>query len=50
MSPTGTWMLGRRIPRAFFSRSQNSFQVTTSGPPSSNVLFVAASRSIALSK
>src|SRR5437879_4349940 len=33
-----------------FSRSQNSFQVTASGPPSSRIRPVAASRSIAREK
>src|SRR5436309_10166271 len=48
--PTGTWMLGRPMPRIRFTRSQNSFHDTASGPPTSNVLSIAASRSTARAK
>src|SRR6266540_935889 len=50
MSPIGTCTLGRRIPRPRFSRSQNSFQLTASGPPTSNVRSTAASTSTAFAK
>ena len=50
ISPKGTCRLGRCAPCACFSRDQNSFQVTTSGPPSSNVRFAASGFSIAAAK
>ena len=43
-------MLGRLVPSAAFSRDQNSFHVTTSGPPSSNVRFAASGFSIDAAK
>ena len=41
---------GRRWPSAPLSRDQNSFQVTTSGPPSSKVRFAASGFSTAAAK
>ena len=50
MKPIGMWTLGRRTPSARLSRSQNSFQVTASGPPSSKTRFVASGLSSACAK
>ena len=50
ISPIGTWTDGRRTPSVFFSRSQSSFHVTTSGPPSSKVLPPASGLSIEAAK
>ena len=47
---TGGGCVGRREPSARFSRDQNSFQVTTSGPPSSNVRFAASGLSTPAAK
>ena len=41
---------GRLLPSVRLSRAQNSFQLTTSGPPSSNVRFAASGLSIAGAK
>ena len=50
MSPIGMCTLGRLMPRIFFSRSQNSFQLTASGPPISNVRPIAVSSSTDFAK
>ena len=46
-APNGMWIDGRRTPSTRFSRSQNSFHVSASGPPISNVRFAAGSSSTA---
>jgi hypothetical protein len=51
ISPVGRCSIGRRrIPSTERSRCQNSFQVTMSGPPSSNSRFAASDLSIAAAK
>ncbi len=51
ISPVGKCMVGRRrIPSWARSRCQNSFQLTMSGPPTSNVRFAASGFSIAAAK
>ncbi len=50
MNAIGTWIDSRCTPSARFRRVHSSFQLTTSGPPSSNVRFAASGRSSAWAK